>query len=85
MVSQIRLFRKFFAAFRTFEQFLAGFFLHVILQGFHIEKSEITKLATVNNFPGFSQDHQFDDEDEEEVEVKDDKNDNDEDEEEGDD
>ena len=53
MVSQIRLFRKFFAAFRTFEQFLAGFFLHVILQGFHIEKSEITKLATVNNFPGF--------------------------------
>ena len=53
MVSQIRLFRKFFAAFCTFEQFLAGFFLHVILQGFHIEESEITKLATVNNFPGF--------------------------------
>ena len=53
MVSQIRLFRKFFAAFRTFKQFLTGFFLHVILQGFHIEESEITKLATVNNFSGF--------------------------------
>ena len=37
----------------TFEQFLTGFFLHVILQGFHTEESEITKLATVNNFSGF--------------------------------
>ena len=53
MVTQIRLFCEFFAAFRTFETFLTGFFLHVILQGFHIEESEITKLATVNNFSGF--------------------------------